>query len=62
MNNILILLVRTAGLEPALPYEKQILSLLRLPFRHVRWSIRSSRRAGQGRSRPLIVCAWRKTG
>ena len=29
-------LVRTAGLEPALPFEKQILSLLRLPFRHVR--------------------------
>ena len=32
----MILLVRTAGLEPALPCEKQILSLLRLPFRHVR--------------------------
>jgi hypothetical protein len=30
-------MVRTAGLEPALPYEKQILSLLRLPFRHVRF-------------------------
>ena len=30
-------LVRTAGLEPALPYEKQILSLLRIPFRHVRF-------------------------
>ena len=29
-------LVRTAGLEPALPGGKQILSLLRLPFRHVR--------------------------
>lgn len=28
--------VRTAGLEPALPDGKQILSLLRLPFRHVR--------------------------
>ena len=31
-------MVRTAGLEPALPYEKQILSLLRLPFRHVRYT------------------------
>jgi hypothetical protein len=30
------LLVRTAGLEPALPEGKEILSLLRLPFRHVR--------------------------
>src|SRR4051812_48218976 len=29
-------LVRTAGLEPALPWGKQILSLLRIPFRHVR--------------------------
>jgi hypothetical protein len=29
-------MVRTAGLEPALPSGKQILSLLRLPFRHVR--------------------------
>ena len=27
-------LVRAAGLEPALPGGKQILSLLRLPFRH----------------------------
>ena len=35
----LIYLVRTAGLEPALPYEKQILSLLRLPFRHVRYAL-----------------------
>ena len=35
----LIRLVRTAGLEPALPYEKQILSLLRLPFRHVRYAL-----------------------
>lgn len=25
-------MVRTAGIEPALPYEKQILSLLRLPI------------------------------
>ena len=32
-------MVRTAGLEPALPYEKQILSLLRLPFRHVRYTL-----------------------
>src|SRR5689334_7236461 len=29
-------LVRTAGLEPAPSEEEQILSLLRLPFRHVR--------------------------
>ena len=28
--------MRTAGLEPALPLGKQILSLLRIPFRHVR--------------------------
>ena len=41
-HNTLKLLVRTAGLEPALPYEKQILSLLRLPFRHVRFG-RASR-------------------
>ena len=29
-------LVRAAGLEPALPCEKRILSPLRLPFRHAR--------------------------
>ncbi len=29
-------LVRTGGIEPPLPFGKQILSLLRLPFRHVR--------------------------
>jgi hypothetical protein len=29
-------MVRTAGLEPAFPVGRQILSLLRLPFRHVR--------------------------
>lgn len=28
--------VRPAGLEPARPYEQQILSLQRLPFRHGR--------------------------
>ena len=32
----LVLLVRTAGLEPAPGFPEQILSLLRLPFRHVR--------------------------
>lgn len=32
----LVWLVRTAGLEPAPGFPKQILSLLRLPFRHVR--------------------------
>ena len=34
-------LVRVKGLEPPLPYGKQILSLPRLPFRHTRitaWS------------------------
>jgi hypothetical protein len=35
-RNILTSLVRTAGLEPAPSGEEQILSLLRLPFRHVR--------------------------
>ena len=30
------MVVRMAGLEPALPDGKQILSLLRLPFRHIR--------------------------
>ena len=29
-------LVRVKGLEPPLPYGKQILSLPRLPFRHTR--------------------------
>jgi hypothetical protein len=29
-------MVRTAGLEPAPPFGEQILSLLRIPFRHVR--------------------------
>jgi hypothetical protein len=29
-------LVRTEGLEPSPSVEEQILSLLRLPFRHVR--------------------------
>ena len=29
-------LVRAAGIEPALPYGKRILSPLRLPFRHAR--------------------------
>jgi hypothetical protein len=33
-------LVRTAGIEPALPEGKQILSLLRIPFRHVRFSFK----------------------
>ena len=31
-----MLLVRVKGLEPPLPYGKQILSLPRLPFRHTR--------------------------
>jgi len=30
------ILVRAAGIEPALPYGKRILSPLRLPFRHAR--------------------------
>jgi hypothetical protein len=30
------MLVRTAGIEPARPYGQKILSLQRLPFRHVR--------------------------
>jgi hypothetical protein len=30
------MLVRVKGLEPPLPYGKQILSLPRLPFRHTR--------------------------
>jgi hypothetical protein len=42
--NSLIFLVRTAGLEPALPCGKQILSLLRLPFRHVRCEVSQSSR------------------
>lgn len=29
-------MVRVAGLEPARPIGRQILSLLRLPFRHIR--------------------------
>ena len=38
--------MRTEGLEPSLPYEKRILSPLRLPFRHVRtWA---SRRVPRG--------------
>ena len=46
-------LVRTAGLEPAPRYREQILSLLRLPFRHVRVANpppapRSVRRPGCG--------------
>jgi hypothetical protein len=32
-------LVRTAGLEPAPPFGEQILSLLRIPFRHVRFLV-----------------------
>src|SRR5205814_3509736 len=32
----LLLVVRVKGLEPPLPYGKQILSLPRLPFRHTR--------------------------
>jgi hypothetical protein len=35
-NKCLILLVRTAGLEPAQGFPQGILSPLRLPFRHVR--------------------------
>ena len=35
-HNYLIELVRVKGLEPPLPYGKQILSLPRLPFRHTR--------------------------
>lgn len=30
------LLVRMAGLEPARSHPRQILSLMRLPFRHIR--------------------------
>jgi transposase len=30
-------LVRTVGLEPTRPEGQEILSLQRLPFRHVRW-------------------------
>ena len=29
-------MVRTVGIEPTLPFGKKILSLQRLPFRHVR--------------------------
>ena len=35
-SKFLILLVRTAGLEPAQGFPQGILSPLRLPFRHVR--------------------------
>jgi hypothetical protein len=31
-----VVLVRTVGIEPTLPFGKKILSLQRLPFRHVR--------------------------
>ena len=35
-----VVLVRTVGVEPTLPYGKRILSPQRLPFRHVRISSR----------------------
>ena len=55
-RSILLSLVRTAGLEPAPGNPEQILSLLRLPFRHVRLG------RPHGRNRPLICCASRNTG
>ena len=35
-DRLRVVLVRTAGFEPALPIGKRILSPQRLPFRHVR--------------------------
>ena len=35
-DGLCVMLVRTAGLEPARPIGQKILSLQRLPFRHVR--------------------------
>jgi hypothetical protein len=55
-------LVRTAGLEPALPEGKEILSLQRLPFRHVRAAMTCHHRRSRdsGRSmKALFKVAWR---
>src|SRR5260370_21201053 len=53
-------MVRTAGLEPAPGIPEQILSLLRLPFRHVRSLHNVGRRTSgrQGRQPGLTQGAW----
>jgi hypothetical protein len=47
--NVLIGLVRVKGLEPPLPYGKQILSLPRLPFRHTRTTLNLHSRPRRGK-------------
>src|SRR5438445_13735207 len=53
-------LVRTAGLEPAPGIPEQILSLLRLPFRHVRslHNVGRHTRGRQGGQPGLTQGAW----